>query len=200
MKGWLQAGSAAFACAGVTGCAILPAVGLNLAAQGAVAMAIAPIAALQEHTEKDRCLAPAGKGVAITESFESAIPTAEGDVRTFEPAYWRPEFEGEGYPRVERARTPVAGKLAITDRSLLLLPPPGTTSVRIPYELVIDVDVHRSSVTGAPRSMIVKSCFGRFDIFTFLQREPNTPDPEATAAAADQLKARVAAFHASADN
>ena len=198
MNASLPAGLAAFACAGVTGCAILPAVGLNLAAQGAAALAIIPVAAMQEGAEKDRCLAAAGKGVTITQSLETALPTREGDVGTFEPAYWRPEFEGEGYPQVERARTPVEGTLAITQRAVLLLPAPGTASVRIPYELVIDVDVRRSSVTGELRFMVVKSCFGRFDIFAFRQRQPNQPDPEATLAAAAQLKTRVAAFHASA--
>ena len=67
----------------------------------------------------------------------------------------------------------------------------------IPYELVQNVDVHRSTVTGEPRSMIVKSCFGRYDIVTF-HRSPDALDTEATIAAAASLKARVAAFRTTA--
>ena len=48
--------------------------------------------------------------------------------------------------------------------------------------------------------MIVKSCFGRFDIVMFLRRQPNDLDPETTTAAAAQLKSRVAAFHTAAAN
>jgi hypothetical protein len=198
VEAMLRAGSAAFACAALTGCAILPAVGLNLAAQGAAALAIVPFAAMQEGAEKDRCQAAAGKGVTITQSLEAAVPTSEGEVRTFEQAHWRLEFEREGYPQVERSRTPVDGTLAVGECSLLLMPTPGTASVRILYELVMDVAVHRRAVTGEAGSMIVKSCSGRYDIFTFRQRQPDKPDPEATTAAAAELTARVAAFHAAA--
>ena len=170
--------------------------GANLAAQSAAALAIIPAAAMQEGMEKDRCVAAARKGVAIAQSLESAVPTREGTVTTFEPAYWRPEFESEGYPQVERARTQVEGTLALTERAVVLLPPPGTTSVRIPYELVVEVSVKRNADTGEARSTVVKSCSGRYDIFTFRPRQPNSADPDATTVAAD-LKARVAAFDAS---
>jgi hypothetical protein len=46
--------------------------------------------------------------------------------------------------------------------------------------------------------MIVKSCFGRFDIVTFQQADDLAPG--VTAEAASQLKARVAAFRKAADN
>jgi hypothetical protein len=186
----------AMAGAGATGCAILAATGVNLATQGAAALAIIPAAAMQEGMEKDRCVVAARKGVTITQSLENKVPGTEGAVRTFEPAYWRPEFESEGYPQVERARTPVEGTLVLTDRSLLVIPPAGMTSLRIPYELVMDVSVNRGALDGAPRSTIVKSCSGRYDIFTFRRQQPDGPDPEATAAAAALLKARVAAFDA----
>ena len=39
----------------------------------------------------------------------------------------------------------------ITDRSVSFIPPPGEISVRVPYELVQDVEV---SATGSPGSMI----------------------------------------------
>ena len=46
--------------------------------------------------------------------------------------------------------------------------------------------------------MIVKSCFGRFDIVNFQQVEDL--DPGVAAEAVDQLKARVAAFRNATDN
>ena len=79
-----------FACAGVTGCAVLAATGVNLATQGAAALAIIPAAAMQEGMEKDRCVVAARKGVTITQSLEWVAAPREGAVRTFEPAYWRP--------------------------------------------------------------------------------------------------------------
>jgi hypothetical protein len=197
----LRLGLLACVCAGVTGCAILPAVGINLAAQGAqglVALALGPLANMQEQSEKERCLYYTDRGISVTESLESAIQRDEGEVATFESASWRPEFSLEGYPRVERSRTPTLGTLAISERSALLLPPPGMTSVRIPYELVQNVEVRGSDATGEPRLMIVNSCFGRFDIVTFARRPPDDSSPEATTVAAAQLKSRVAAFHVAA--
>jgi hypothetical protein len=189
-------------CVGATGCAILPAVGINLAAhsaQGLVALTLGPLVTMQERSEEDRCLAHANKGISVTESLESTIPGNEGEVTIFESASWRPEFAREGYPQIERSRAPTDGTLAISERAALLLPPPGATSVRIPYELVQKVSVHGSDATGEPRFMIVNSCFGRFDIVTFLQRQPNDRDPEATAVAAARLESRVAAFRAATD-
>ena len=194
-------GLVAFLCVGSTGCAILPVIGVNLAAQGAqglAALTLGSLAAMQERSEQDRCLVFTGKGVSITESLESAIPADEGEVRTFDPASWRPEFAREGYPQAERSRTPAEGALVIGERSVLFIPAPGATRLRIPYELVQDIQIRASSVDGEPRSMIVQSCFGRYDIVTFGPQQPNPPDPDATAAAAAQLKARVAAFHATA--
>jgi hypothetical protein len=195
-----RSGALALACAGLSGCAILPAVGINLAAQGVAALAVTPIAAMAQRDDKDRCVAARGNGIAVTESLETLIPAGPGQGRVFEPAYWRPEFEGEGYPQSERSRTPVEGTVAITDRSVLLVPAQGGASIRIPYEVVLDVSVHRSAVTGEPRSTIVKSCAGRYDIFTFAERPSNRLDAEATTAAAAELKARVAAFDAAAGN
>jgi hypothetical protein len=203
MHATLHSSLVAFLCGGLAGCAILPAIGLNLAAQGAAGLAVAglgPLVAMEEGAEKDRCLASANKGISITESLEIAIPAGEGEVRSFEPAFWRTEFAREGYPQVERSRTPTEGTLAITERSVLFVPPPGTASVRIPFELVQDVEARAGASASGPRSVIVRSCSGRFDIVTFLQRQSDNPDPATATVAAAQLKSRVAAFHAAAGN
>ena len=187
--------------AALAGCAILPMAAANLAAQGAtglVALSLGPLADMQERSATDRCVMFNAKGFSVTESLERREPTAEGDPRTFEPAFWRPEFTLEGYPQVEKSRTPAEGMLVITERSVSFVPPLGAISVRIPYELVQDVELRRSAVTDEPRSMIVKSCFGRFDIVTFPQSR--NPDPEPTTEAAVYLKARVAAFRTAAEN
>jgi hypothetical protein len=178
---------------------MLPAIGLNLAAQGAaglVGMSLGSMDAVQEQSEKDRCVKFVAKGGAITESLETLVPANEGAAREFAPTYWQTEFARDGYPQVERARTPLEGKLAITERSVFFVPPPGATSIRIPYELVQDVEVRASSDAGAPRSMIVKSCFGRFDIVSFARRPP---EEQTATVAASELKARMTAAHAAAD-
>src|SRR5207249_1161150 len=105
---------------------------------------------------KDRCMVFTAQGFAVTESMERATPTEEGELRTYELAFWRPEFTREGYPQVEQSRTPIEGILIITERSVSFVPPLGTTSVRIPYELVQDVEVRTNAVSGEPPAMIVK--------------------------------------------
>jgi hypothetical protein len=203
LQSTLRSGLIASLCLGATGCAILPAVGLNLAAQGAaglVALGLGPLSAMDERSNPDQCSVFAGKGISVSESLESSIPADEGEVRTFEPVYWRPEFAIDGYPQVERSRASTEGKLAITERSLLFVPPPGALRIRIPYQLVQDVEVRASTVPGAPRSLVVKSCSGRFDVVTFEQRPPEDPGEAMSAAVVAQLKARVAAFRAAADN
>ena len=111
----------ALLCMGLAGCAALPAVGLNLAAQGAqglVALTLGPMVAMQESSETDRCAVFTGKGISINESLETVIPIDEGEVNVFEQVEWRPEFAREGYPQFERSRTPTEGALAITGRSV----------------------------------------------------------------------------------
>ena len=192
----LRLGLIAFLCAGLTGCAILPAVGLNLAAQGVLALTLGPVFTMGERAERERCDDLASKDIAVTEPVEIAIPTDEGEVQMFERVFWRPEFEGEGYPQKERSKdsTATEGKFVITERSILLVTPPGTAGVRIPIEIVSKVDLNPVH----PYSMAVKSCGGRFDIFGFWQGQANRLDPEAAAVAAAKIKARVAAIHSTA--
>jgi hypothetical protein len=85
--------------------------------------------------------------------------------------------------------------LAITERSVLLVPPSGSEGVRIPYEMVLSIEVQKSPVT----SLIVGSCYGRFDILTLWQKGARTMDPVATAAAAATIKARLASFQSGID-
>ena len=190
-------------CIGLAGCALWPAAALNLAAQGAtgvVALALVPMANAHERSGMNRCAAAAARGISVTESLEPTLARFGEDVTTFEPVYWRPEFAREGYPQVERSRTPVDGALAVGQRYVLFVPAPGAVSVRIPYELVEGVELRSGAAAGAPRSMIVRSCQGRFDIVTFDSPRAGQPDPGAAAAAATRLRERVAAFQAAADD
>jgi hypothetical protein len=116
-------------------------------------------------------------------------------VQMFETVSWRSAFEGEGYPRLGPKRTPTKGVLAVTERSVLLVPPLGSEGVRIPYEMVLSINVQESPVT----SLIVSSCYGRFDILTLWQKETRILDTVATAAAAATIKARLARFQPSID-
>ena len=163
----------------------------------AAVASLGPLADLQEGSAQDQCVVLAEKGVSITESLERSAPANEGQAAMFEPAFWRLELAREGYPQVERSRTPVEGTLTISDRSLTFAPPPGATSVRIPYELVRDVEVRGDTVTGNPSSLIVRSCHGRFDIVTF--RQGGKVDSGATTAAASKLRERMAALRTAAD-
>jgi hypothetical protein len=177
----------------LSGCAA-PIIGAALAAQGttaAVALSLGPLDDLRDRTAADQCRVLAERGVSVSESLESGAPANEGQAMMFAPALWRPEFAQEGYPQVERTRTPVEGALAVGDRSVTFVPPPGAVSIRIPYELVRNVEV-RGDASGTPVELVVGSCQGRFDIVTF--RRQGKPDPLMTADAAAALRARVPAL------
>jgi hypothetical protein len=184
----------------LSGCAA-PILGAALAAQGttaAVALSLGPLDDLRDRTAEDQCRVLADKGISVTESLESRTPAHEGQALTFEPAWWRPEFASEGYPQVERARTPREGMLAISDRSLTFVPPAGASvSVRIPYELVRKVEV-RANAGGTPAALIVGSCHGRFDIVTF--GRGGKPDPAMTTDAAAALDSRLTLLRTRAGN
>jgi hypothetical protein len=87
--------------------------------------------------------------------------------------------------------------LVVTERSILLLPPPNSAGVRIPYDVVLTVEIDRRFA-----AITVKSCTGRFDIFHFSKEMTNkqtndtwrTLDTGTAAAAAALIKARVGAF------
>lgn len=145
--------------------------------------------------ETKRCWEFRDKGIAVTEALETTVPTDEGEVQWFEPVFWEPAFEREGHPQLEILGTPIEGTLVITDRSILLAPPPGIAGVRIPYEIVVSAGL--SPVN--PHSLIVRTLCRRFDVFAFWQKQTDKFDPEAAAVAATQLKARMAAFQATAD-
>ena len=143
---------------------------------------------------RERCAQLKSRNIAVTEPAELTIPAPQGEVRVFERAYWQVQFESLGYPQVVRPVEVVAGMLVITESSVLWVSAAGNGGVRIPLEVVNYVHL-----LSSPYLIKVESCFGRLDIFTFGQKqEPNRPDPEATEAAAAQLKARVAAARAAA--
>jgi len=184
-------------CATLNGCAALPLIGMNVAGQaakGLVAMTLGPLSDAQDESNPDRCALVASKGISITESLEAVVPINEGTATTFEPAWWRTQFAREGYPQVEGTRTPAEVALAVTDRSILFVPAPGATMVRIPYELVQGIDVNRDANSGEPRAVVVKSCLGRFDIVIFARRPLAAPDTAMTTAAEAQLTTALAAF------
>ncbi len=198
----LSSALAALCCgATLTGCMLLPALYMNLATQGATALAavaLGPLDAAAEQKEKGRCQWFAARGSTIAESLETTIPGTEGNVTAFEPAAWRTEFTRDGFPQVESARTPVQGTFSITSKSVYFVPWAGATTVRIPYELVDDVEVIPDAGGGTPRAILVKSCSGRFDIVTFLKR-PFTPAESTPATmAAVLLKERLTVAHAAA--
>ena len=141
--------------------------------------------------EWERCRESSGKGIEATKPVAIAVPTNEGEVQTFAAMTWQFGFAGEHSP-LGRLSPPAGGTLVITERSVLLVSPSDAAGVRIPYQIVENVELNPAT----PYSMIVKSCTWRYDIFNFWQRQTNKDDPEAAAVAAEQLKSRVAAFQA----
>jgi hypothetical protein len=140
--------------------------------------------AVHQEAEKERCRDLNDRGLAVTEPTQTAIPSDEGEVQIFERVFWR---TGNS--------TATEGKFAITERSALLVTPPGTAGVRISFEVVSEIAL--SPVN--PHSMEITSCWGRVDIFNFWQPDLSNFDPKAAAAAAAKIKARVAVSHAAAD-
>ena len=202
MKDSLLVTLVALVCASLSACAALTLYSVAVIYGGAAAVGvagggllIASAATMPEQIQKERCARFAAEGISVTDSEEIAVPTDEGEVQVFETVLWRSAFEGEGYPRLVPKRTPTEGVLAVTDRSVLLVPPSGSEGVRIPYEMVLNVEVQKSPVT----SLIVRSCYGRFDILTLWQKEQRIVDTAATAAAAATIKARLAGFQPSID-
>jgi hypothetical protein len=144
-----------------------------------------------EEELRQACLDLAVKNIVVTEPSDMTIPTNEGQVDTFEPAYWQVEAEfWEGY-RPARSTGAVAGTLAVTKRSILLVPSHGVAGVRIPYPVVRDV-FFQPGVRGKLGRVFVKSCGGRLDSFSLRdQQDHQRSDPVANAKAHDQIDARL---------
>jgi hypothetical protein len=189
MKSFVRLGLVALLCMALVGCA-----GFFLG----VAFADAKYKQ-EEHARwlANQCQAITAKGIMVTQSPGIPILHDEGNIIAFESAIWRVQFASEGFPQVERNVSGLSGTLAITERSVVLAASLDASGVRIPYELIANVDVEKNSRTGLPHAVIVESFCGRFDVFTFFsQQEPNKRDPEVIKTAAAQLKARLATFHA----
>jgi hypothetical protein len=152
---------------------------------------------MQERSAKDRCVMLSGKGFSVAESFERVAPTGEGSRKRSSP---RSGGRSSPSKAIRRSSNPgLRPKECSSSRSgRSACSPLGATSIRIPYELVQDVELRGGNVSGDARSVIVKSCFGRFDIVTFPQSANR--DPETTTEAAVNLKARLSAFRTAAGN
>jgi len=201
VKGFLRWCGMALVLGGLAGCALgafaLP---FYLIYGGGTAAGLLVGTSLEMHEAQKRrfCHEVTSRGIEVSESTELRMPTDEGDVRTYEAA-WQSALAEEGYPKVEPRRLPVSGKLIVTERSVLLVPPPGTAGVRIPYEGVQNIEVRNISASGMPYTIIVNSACGRYDIFTYVRREGTSGlDPDATTAVAKRLKDSVALLRAAA--
>lgn len=184
-------------CAGVTGCAALaPAVlipqvamGVGVAGMSAVACGDDPLCG----AEVSSCMSPAGKDLAVVVRPGVTIPDDEGTVATFAPAYWQPQFESTDSVRGNRAASAAPGTFVVTGKSALFVADADRDGIRLPLAAITTVEMQRNE-SSAPRQLTVESCFGRLDRFTFGQpQRPDRLDSAATAAAAAELKARVAA-------
>lgn len=191
---------------GLTGCAagllpvlLVPQVAATLGVGGLSAASCGGNSTCEP--EAAQCASPTDKKIEVTQAADIEVPANEGKVTTFSPAYWQPQFVSEVAPRGASAVEATAGIFAITDKSIAFVPPPGTAGVRVPLASVLNVEVQQSSTTGAPRQLTVESCFGRLDRFTFGQsKQPRQLDSKATADAAAEVSARIAAMRSAARN
>ena len=180
----------------LTGCAIalLPAIAPQVAMTVGVAGMTAASCSGESWCEPGAtlCSSRTDKKIQVTESHEIDVPSNEGKVAAFTPAYWQSQFASDVTPRGATAAEVTAGTFAVTDKSILYVPAPGTEGLRLPLAGVVNVDVQQNSTTGAPRQLTVESCFGRLDRFVFGQSEqPKRLDSKATANAAAEVKARL---------
>jgi len=140
-----------------------------------------------------QCSSQTDKKIEVTEAVDIEIPANEGKVAAFTPAYWQTQFEthvaSKGAPAVEVT----AGTFAVTDKSIVFVPPPGLEGVHLPLVGVLSVELQQGAATGAPRQLTVESCFGRLDRFTFGQTQnARQLDSKATADDAAEIRARIA--------
>jgi hypothetical protein len=193
-------------CGGLTACAaaLLPAV---MVPQVAATVAVAGLSAVSctGNSECDRpasqCRNQTDKSIEVTEAVDIGIPANEGKVAAFTPAYWQPQFESQIAPRGAPAVEATAGTFAVTDKSIVFVPPPGVAGVHLPMLGVLNVELQQNSATGAPRQLTVESCFGRLDRFTFGQTQnARQLDSKATADAAAEIKGRIASARPPARN
>ena len=191
-------GATTFLCVALTACAaaLLPAVVMP---QVAATVAVAGLSAASCsgdsscELEARQCASQTDKKLAVSEAVDIAIPANEGKVAAFTPAYWQPQFETQIPARAAATVEVTAGTFAVTDKSIVFVPPPGIEGVQLPLMGVLTVELQQSATTGAPRQLTVESCFGRLDRFTFGQSQnARQLDSKATADAAAEIKARIA--------
>lgn len=194
----IRLGIITFLCAALAACAaaLLPAVVVpQVAATVGVAGLTATSCAGNSSCEPEarQCTSPTDKRIEVVEARDVDIARNEGEVAGFTPAYWQPQFASGGVARTATVVAATAGTFAVSDKSIVFAPPRGTEGVRIPLASVLNVELQRSSTTGAPHQVTVESCFGRLDRFTFGQsRQPDRLDSKATADAAAEIRARMA--------
>src|SRR5262249_49843295 len=139
-----------------------------------------------------QCTGPTDKKLEVTEAVDINVPANEGKVATFTPAYWQPPFARNASQAAASAEA-TAGTFAISDKSIVFLPPPGVEGVQLPLVGVVNVELQQDAARGAPRQLTVESCFGRLDRFTFGQTQnARQLDSKATADAAAEIRARIA--------
>src|SRR5215471_13550858 len=186
----------ALLCGALTGCAValLPAIAPQVAMTVGVAGMTAASCSGESWCEPGAslCSSRTDKKIEVKESHDIDVPSNEGKVAAFTPAYWQSQFASDVTPRGTAAAEAAAGTFVVTDKSILFVPSPGTEGLRLPLAGVLNVEVQQNTTTGAPRQLTVESCFGRLDRFAFGQSEqPKRLDSKATANAATEVKARL---------
>jgi hypothetical protein len=180
----------ATSCAALAGCAAVAVMvvtqaaitaGAELAVSAGVATAFAVPAAL----ESKRCEGNRGGDatVAAAESAPDALDLSTGSW----PVRWRQAWIGAGGAESLPDRAAEEGAIAFAESSIVFVAVAQSSGFDLPYGRVIKVETPNSPVS----SMVITSCGGRVDHFTFWRKPENTIDAKATLDAAAVLKTRL---------
>src|SRR6516225_5176514 len=139
-------GASAFLCVTLTACAaaLLPAMVMP---QAAATVAVAGLSAASCtgnsscELQAPQCASQTDKKLEVTEAIDVDIPANEGKVASFTPAYWQSQFETQIPARGAAAVEVTAGTLAVTDKSIVFVPPPGIEGVHLPLIGVLNVEL-----------------------------------------------------------
>jgi hypothetical protein len=134
-----------------------------------------------EAIEKAYCDNALSTGVAVSSLGGDEVPADQGEVRYFAPAGW--ERPGD------RART--LGRLAVTERSVFLVPHAGNRGVLIPLALISRSWIDVATIAGSPRRIVVdlRCVEGRHEFVIFADGAPPTLDPTAMREARERIEA-----------
>ena len=185
----------ALLCGQLTGCAVIAAALSETlvwsAGEVAVSAGLGGALALAGALESKHCDGAIHSGVTVAGADRNALLMSGPSLEVFEPTLWQSATMRSGRVEPEPESESLEGAFALADASVLFVPTSGTPGFRVPYELIVQVDIRENPV----HALLIRSCLGRVDRFTFWRSARQVMDAKATSEAAAALKRRLDAFH-----